>query len=81
MFHIFLYGCFLLVWGEEGAGWPPTCMCIYLTNFFTACPCIPMNPTPSSFLHLTFTEMAEIYYSAITPQFICPSEYEAELAG
>ena len=57
------------------------CVYIYLINFFTACPCIPMNPTPPSFLHLTFTEMEENYYSAISPQFICSSKYEAELSG
>lgn len=73
---------FFAVFGGEGrADWPATFVCINLINFFTDCPCLPVNPTSSSFLHLTFTVMAENYFSAITPQFICPCEYEAELAG
>lgn len=54
-------------------------LCVYLSDKLLYY--LSMNPTPSSFLHLTFTEMAENYYSDIIPQFIYPTQYEVELGA
>lgn len=71
-------GVFALL-AKGWAGWCATYVCINLMSL--SCLFTHIDSTPSSFLHFAFTKMAENFYFAITPQFVCPYVYEPELAA